>query len=111
MLEYDLRASGKETKMAAIAAKLGMSKQAERPDGDERTLFWLDTYWLAARGRPHTHGIPLPLPPLDIIDLIEKLELPAESDEAVAVICAMDDAWIRWKDSQQKKPSKTKAAH
>ncbi|MGE6580401.1 hypothetical protein ACQKD0_05120 [Vreelandella aquamarina] len=51
------------------------------------------------------------MPPLDIIDLIEKLELPAESDEAVAVICAMDDAWIRWKDSQQKKPSKAKVAH
>ena len=111
MLDYDLRSSGKETKMATIAAKLGMAKKFERPECDERTGFWLNTYWLAVRGRPHTHGIPLPLPPLDIIALVEKLELPAEPAEAVAVVSALDDAWIAWKDSRQQAPkTKGKAA-
>ena len=103
VLEHDLRSAGKETKMATIAAKLGLAEKLERPECDDRTYFWQETYWLAARGRPHTHGIPLPLPPLDIIELVEKLQLPAEPAEAVAVISGMDDAWIKWKDTKQSK--------
>tara|TARA_R110000851_G_scaffold33896_6_gene90414 strand:+ start:807 stop:1088 length:282 start_codon:yes stop_codon:yes gene_type:complete len=89
--------------MATIAAKLGMAKKFEKPEIDYRTDFWLYVYSLAGRGRPHTHGVPLQLPPLDIIALVRELELPAEPAEAVAVICGMDDCWIKWRDSKQGK--------
>lgn len=81
----------------------------ERPEPDERTRFWLNAFHLAARGRPYTHGAPLPLRPLDVLDLIDRLNLPAETEEALAIVCAMDDAWLAWKDGQRS--SKTKAAH
>tara|TARA_A100001391_G_C4987106_1_gene257008 strand:- start:132 stop:422 length:291 start_codon:yes stop_codon:yes gene_type:complete len=90
--------------MATIAAKLGLSHQVEKPEIDARTNFWLQTYSLAERGRPYTQGIPLPLPPLDIIALVRQLEMPAGAAESVAVVSAMDDAWIKWKDSKQSKP-------
>lgn len=80
----------------------------KRPEADERTQFWLNTFHLATRGRPYAYGAPLPLKPLDILDLVDRLSLPAEPEEAVAIVCAMDDCWIKWKDGQ--KSSKTKAA-
>lgn len=105
MLSHELNWSSKTAAKTALNARFG--SQVEEPECDERTAFWLHAYWLAVRGRPHTHGIPLPLPPLDIIALVEKLHLPAAPAEAVAVVSAMDDAWIAWKDGQ--KSSKTQA--
>ncbi|MDW0360811.1 hypothetical protein Q8G38_15975 [Halomonas venusta] len=109
MFEHALKWEGKSAAQTALNARFG--SQVEPPECDDRTYFWQETYWLAARGRPHTHGIPLQLDPLRVIDLIDALELPAGREEAVVVICAMDDAWLEWKDSQQSRPSKTKAAH
>jgi hypothetical protein len=101
-----LRAAGRENKLATIAAKLGIADKVEKPEIDDRTAFWLNAYSLAERGRPYTNGFPLPLPPLNIIALVDALSLAAEPDEAVVVVCSMDDAWIKWRDSKQGKKAK-----
>lgn len=101
MLEHGLKWRGKTAAQTALNARFG--SQVKPPECDERSQFWQEVFWLANRGRPHTHGIPLPLPPLDIIDLAERLDLPTEPAEAVAVVGALDDAWIAWKDGKQQK--------
>lgn len=76
--------------MAVIAERLGLKEKAAPPEIDERCEFWLWLYGIADRGRPYTMGSPLPLPPLDILSLIDRLALPANPDEALEVIGAMD---------------------
>lgn len=82
--------------MRAIAEKLGMADKLQPPEQDERTDFWLYLYALAGRGRPYTYGAPLPIPPLDVLALCERLELAAQPDEVTEIIAAMDDAWLEW---------------
>lgn len=74
-----------------VAAQLGMD--AEPPEYDDRVGFWLSAFNIASRARPPAmRGIP-PVSPVTILDLRERLRWPAEPDEAVAVICAMDNVW------------------
>lgn len=82
--------------MATIAAKLGMSKQVEPPESDERTEGWLGLFGAASRGRPYTNGHPLPLPPLDVLSLMDRLVFPAGAEEALEVVSAIDNEWLEW---------------
>lgn len=99
VLDHDLKWSGKSAAATVLNARFG--SQVERPEADDRTQFWLNTFHLVARERPYTYGAPLPIRPLSIVDLIERLGLPAELEEAVAIVCALDDCWMNWRDSKQ----------
>lgn len=81
--------------MATIAAKLGMAKQVEPPKSDDRTEQWVEFFNTAHRGRPYDNG-PLPLPPLDLLDLADRLRFPAEPMEIVGVVGEMDHEWLEW---------------
>ncbi|MFG6139511.1 hypothetical protein [Halomonas sp. B23F22_10] len=74
-----------------MAAQLYL--EAEPPEYDERTEFWLSAFGTASRARPLAMGGIPPISPVTILDLRERLRWPAEPDEAVAVLCAMDDAF------------------
>ena len=74
-----------------MAAQLGMD--AEPPEYDDRVGFWLSAFSIASRTRPPAARDIPPISPVTVLDLRERLCWPAEPDEAVAVICAMDDAW------------------
>lgn len=53
----------------------------------------MQSFSICSRTRPAAmSGIP-PLNPIDILDLSERLDWPAEPDECVQVITAMDDAF------------------
>lgn len=80
--------------MALIAERLGLKEKAAPPEIDERTDFWLYLYQIADRGRPYAMGQPLPIPPLDLIALVDRLSLAAQPDEALEVIGAMDVACL-----------------
>ncbi|MCT8468888.1 hypothetical protein KZO85_09875 [Chromohalobacter canadensis] len=87
--------------MATIAAKLGMSRQLDPPESDERTESWLGLFGAAARGRPYTNGYPLPLPPLDVLSLMDRLMFPAGVEEALEVVSAMDHEWLEWAENKR----------
>lgn len=65
------------------------------PELDERTLFWVQSFNLLCRGRPLGMSGIAYLPPLDILDTAERLNWPCQPDECLAVIMAMDDAYIQ----------------
>lgn len=67
-------------------------KKEEPPEIDERTAFWLHAFSILERGRPYTTGSPLPLHPLDVLDMAERLRWPVISDEVLGVTQSMDDA-------------------
>ena len=64
------------------------------PEMDERTAWWLDAFDLASRERPYTNGHPLPIPPLKVLDLRDRLLWPAGSEESIAVVTAMDVTFL-----------------
>lgn len=64
------------------------------PDLNERTSFWINAFNLLCRGRPVGMSGIAYLPPLDILSMAEKLNWPCLPDECLAVITAMDDAYI-----------------
>lgn len=82
--------------MATIAAKLGLSQKVEQPEIDDRCAQWLNLFGAASRGRPYTNGQPLALPPLDVLDLADRLSFPAQPEEALEVIGEMDNEWLEW---------------
>ncbi len=51
------------------------------------------TFSLLCKGRPIAMGGLPPLPPLDIMEIIDRLRLPCDYEEALEVIGAMDDEW------------------
>lgn len=67
--------------------------EADPPELDERTAFWMRTFRLMSKGRPVTMGGLAPIPPLDIMETIDRLHLPCDYEEAIEVIGAMDDEW------------------
>lgn len=75
-----------------MAAQLGVDD--EPPECDDRTAAWISLFNTLNRGRPYTQGHPLPLPPLDILDLVDRLNFPADPDEACTVISALDKDWL-----------------
>lgn len=51
------------------------------------------TFSLMSRGRPIAMGGVAPLPPLDIMEIVDRLRLPCAYEEALEVIGSMDDEW------------------
>lgn len=72
-----------------MAAQLG--EHAEPPEYDSRTAFWLHAFGILNRTRPPSMGGIAPINPVTILDLAERLQWPCEPDEALHVVCLLDD--------------------
>lgn len=66
---------------------------AEPPEYDERTGFWLRTFGILSRTRPASMGGIAPINPVTVLEMADRLQWPCEPDEALTVIMEMDDAW------------------
>jgi hypothetical protein len=51
----------------------------------------VEAFGTLARGRPVSMGGMMPIPPMDIIGMAEKLQWPCEPDECLQVITEIDD--------------------
>lgn len=81
---------------------LGIKEKTPPPEEDDRTQFWTYLFWITNRGRPYTYTNPLPLRPLDCLDIVERLGLPAHPYEVIEVITAMDEKWLDWWSDRHK---------
>lgn len=70
---------------------LGVDQEA--PECDSRTGFWIESFNLLCRTRQASMGGILPLNPVVIMDMADRLEWPCEYRECVEVLCAVDDTY------------------
>lgn len=75
-----------------VSAMLGV--EAEAPELDERTAFWIEAFNLLCRARQPSMGGILPISPVTMLDMADRLEWPCEPRECVEVISALDDAYM-----------------
>ncbi len=101
-----METSGRETKMAAVAAYLGMPEKMEEPEIDGRTEFWLGLFRRLSPSRQYTHGIAVSIPASEIAACCSFCPVPAAPDEVMYVIGAMDDAYLEHQSKQRDKKAK-----
>jgi len=76
-----------------VAKSIGVDEPP--PTLDERTAFWINAFNLLCRGRPQSMAGIACLPPLDILDMVERLQWPCDPHECLEVIGAMDDQFLQ----------------
>lgn len=77
---------------ARVCEQLGIEE--EPPDLDRRTEQWLSFFNACSPNRYYAEGMPLPLRPLDTLDMAERLGFPGDTEEILAVIQALDHEWL-----------------
>lgn len=63
------------------------------PELDSRTSFWMQCFGILNRTRPASMGGIPPINPVTALDLSDRLQWPADDEEVMTVIIAMDDQW------------------
>lgn len=63
------------------------------PELDERTAFWVRAFNILCRTRPQGMSGILPLSPVVMLDMSERLDWPCDPQECIEVLTAMDDEY------------------
>lgn len=77
---------------ARVCKQLGVEE--EPPGLDRRTKQWLSFFNVCSPNRYYAEGMPLPLRPLDILDMAERLRFPGDTEEILVVTQALDYEWL-----------------
>lgn len=85
---------------ANVCKQLGVDEVA--PELDRRTEQWLGLFRLCSGQRSYSEVGAMPIKPLDILAISDRLQFPGEDEEILSVIQALDGDWLE----QANKPAK-----